>query len=186
MNKDSAFFLQKMLRNPFQVASILPSSRFLCRRMLQEIDPNCKRLVELGPGTGVVTRQILDKGIPAQNLTLVELDPDFCTLLRDRFPGVRVENSGAQNLSQLGCKNVDAIVSSLPLLAFPMGLQEEILSEIFKVLAPGGLYVQFTYGLNNPVNADIIAKHRLQHQTYGRVWANLPPAQVYAFRQIQH
>ena len=186
MFKDAALVLKKLLKQPRVMGSILPSSKYLCRRMLQEVSKDVGPVIELGPGTGVLTKQILAKGISPENLTLIELDGEFCDLLHQKFPDVRVERTGAQNLTELNIPLAEVVLSSLPMLAFPLNLQRDIIKAILSSLKPDGLYVQFTYGRKCPISPEIVKEFDLKHRTYGRVWANVPPAEVYEFRQIQH
>lgn len=143
-------------------------------------------VVELGGGTGRITRGILSAGVPAENLTVMEMNPAFCTLLRQRFPGVLVENRAAQGLVHLGLSKVRTVISGLPLLNMPQSVQDDIISATFDALDPGGTFVQFTYGQKIPLFRDVVARHDLSWEKQDTIWLNLPPARVFTFRKRQN
>ena len=182
MSSDLALFLGQILRSPKTISAMAPSSRGLARAITADIGPHSGPVAEFGPGTGVFTRALLDRGVAPANLTLFEVNPIFAARLRLRFPGVRVVNEGAQEIGA-HCGTVGAVVSGLPLLSFPAALTRDILTAAFAALRPGGAMYQFTYGPRVPVPDSIVADLRLQATPGARIWLNLPPARVYAFRQ---
>jgi len=170
-----------------QVGAVTPSSDALARAMAREIDSKEEGvIVELGPGTGAVTRALLHHGIAAERLLLVERDPHFCHLLHGRFPDVRVLQGDAGKLGKLlkdaGVPKVSAVVSSLPLLSLGISLQREILRESFRILdGDGGSFIQFTYGLGSPVHPVLQRRLGLTGQPVARVLWNIPPAVVWRY-----
>src|SRR5262245_53813415 len=88
--KERVSFLVQYLRNPKQVAAILPSSPAVAHLITREIDVRHAPVLELGPGTGSFTRAILARGIAPDDLTLIETNSEFCTLLQRDFPGTHV------------------------------------------------------------------------------------------------
>jgi phosphatidylethanolamine/phosphatidyl-N-methylethanolamine N-methyltransferase len=172
------------MQNPRQMSAIAPSSRALARAMAKGLGPDTGRVVEFGPGTGSLTRAILDAGVRPENLTLFELDPHFAAHLRAAFPGATLHLSGADTAPEHVAPGVGAVVSGLPLLSMPDEVCHAIVTAAFKVLAPGAPFIQFTYGPKPPVPADTIAALGLTVETGPKIWANLPPARVYRFRQI--
>lgn len=181
---DLALFRRRLLQNPRQVSAIAPSSRFLARAMAKGLGPDTGRVVEFGPGTGSLTHAILGAGVPPENLTLFELDPHFADHLRAAFPGTTLHLTGADTAADHVAAGVGAVVSGLPLLSMPDAVCHAIVSAAFKMLAPGAPFIQFTYGPKPPVPAETIARLGLSVETGAKVWANLPPARVYRFRQI--
>jgi len=141
-------------------------------------------VVELGGGTGAVTRAILAAGTPANRLVVIERDATLHRLLNDRYPGVLVILGDAQNLPSLlrrhGVGHVKAVVSSLPMLSMKKSLQYRIASAAFACLEPGQPLIQFTYGLLSP-----LPRRRLgiEGSVMDRVLQNLPPASVWLFRK---
>lgn len=87
---DRRRFLLAWLRAPLRIASITPSAPRLAGLMTKEISTLTGPVLELGPGTGVFTAALLERGIAERDLTLVEYERDFATLLQDRFPDARV------------------------------------------------------------------------------------------------
>jgi phosphatidylethanolamine/phosphatidyl-N-methylethanolamine N-methyltransferase len=180
MTGELGLFLREVLRNPRRVSAAAPSSRALARAMTGHLGPATGRVAEFGPGTGVFTRAILDRGVAPRDLILFEVNPDFAAHLRRRFPGVTVVNDGAQTLPDHAA-DVAAVISGLPLLSFPEHLSRAIYGGAFAALAPGGTVTQFTYGPKAPLPAAIAADLGLVATGGPRVWWNLPPARVWTY-----
>jgi len=172
-----------MLRNPSQIGAVVPSGRALARAMTAGLNRHSHPVIEIGPGTGSITDEILARGVPRENLCLYELDPVFCTQLRGRFPGVAVHNKAAQTMDAETHKNVGTIVSSLPMLNIPLHAQHEILFNAFSVLRPKGTFVQFTYSNRPPLDIQLVETLKLTCRKRPKTWANLPPATVYVYSQ---
>ncbi|WP_319824090.1 class I SAM-dependent methyltransferase [Thalassovita sp.] len=185
MSRDLAVFLTQILRRPMQIGAIAPSSSAVARHMTEGLEQVEGPIVEFGPGTGSFTRAILERGIAPERLTLMEMNPVFCENLRRKFPGVRVLNRPAQEISDIGEKNVGAVVSGIPILARPQ-IQREMLGNALKVLAPNGYIIQFTYGFDTPIPRQLQDDLGVSVERRATVWANLPPARVFVFRRMQH
>jgi phosphatidylethanolamine/phosphatidyl-N-methylethanolamine N-methyltransferase len=180
---DFALFMGQLLRKPHQVVALAPSSRFLCAEMVAGIDPAAGPVIELGAGTGNITQAILDRGVRPQDLHSIEMNPEFCARLRDRFPGLNVYQMSAGDVGSLPVENAQAVVSGLPLLSMPVQLQRDILTGTFRRVRKGGTYVQFTYGPKPPVTRVVREELGLQWRVSGKIWWNMPPARVYRFFQ---
>ena len=180
---ETLLFFRQLISRPLQVSAIAPSSRFLAKAMAKDLGPNTGRVVEFGPGTGRLTEGILNAGVLPENLTLFEMNPDFVTHLRARFPGVTVHLAGAQTALDVVAKGVGAVVSGLPLLSMPMALRQSIVAAAFDILAPDGIYVQFTYGPRPALDGSQIASLGLSWIQTAYVALNLPPARVHTFRK---
>ena len=88
---DEGRFLRSWLEDPLRVGAVSPSGRALARMMARYVDPQAPGpVIELGPGTGSMTRALLERGVAPERLFLIEFDPNFCKLLKERFPGVNV------------------------------------------------------------------------------------------------
>jgi len=182
---DFALFMGQLLRRPHQVVALAPSSRFLCAEMAARIDPSAGPVIELGAGTGTITQAILDRGVAPEHVHSIEMNPDFCDRLRDRFPRLNVHRMSAGEVGTLPVEGAQAVVSGLPLLSMPVALQRDILTGSFARLRPGGSYVQFTYGPKPPVARAVREELWLDWTVSGKIWWNMPPARVYRFTRAQ-
>jgi phosphatidylethanolamine/phosphatidyl-N-methylethanolamine N-methyltransferase len=180
---DFALFMGQLMKKPHQVVALAPSSRGLCAEMVAELRPGAGPVIELGAGTGNITRAILDRGIAPEACHSIELNPEFCAQLRRNHPGLNVHEMSAGDVGDLGLQRVQAVVSGLPLLSMPLALQRDILTGSMAQLAPGGCYVQFTYGPKPPVTRAVREELGLHWRVSEKIWWNLPPARVYRFWQ---
>ena len=181
---ETLLFFRQLLSRPKQISAIAPSSRGLARAMAAGLKPG-DRVVEFGPGTGVLTKAILATGVKPTALTLFEFNPDFVAHLRTAFPGVTVLNEGAQTAAAHVAPGVNAVVSGLPLLSMPLEIRESIVKAAFDILAPDGAYYQFTYGPRPPVSDAQIAGLGLKVEQTARILFNLPPARVHRFSRVK-
>lgn len=177
-------FLAAWVKKPRQTASVVPSSRYLARLMVAQVDPTDGRVLELGGGTGVFTRAILQTGLPPEKLEVVEINPAFARGLRRHFPHVSVLETPAQIVSTATAGTpgeYQTVVSGLPLLAMDRHMHMDILSESFRMLQPGGSFVQFTYSMRPPVSREVIEALDLDVVRAGQTVRNFPPATVFRF-----
>jgi phosphatidylethanolamine/phosphatidyl-N-methylethanolamine N-methyltransferase len=183
---DAARFLKTLFESPRLTGAVTPSGRYLARAMARAVDPNGEGLVvELGPGTGPVTRALIDNGVARERLVLVEYDGGFCQLLARRFAPIEVVQGDAYDLPRtlagLGRRRVAAVVSSLPLLNQPPTLRAKLIEDAFTLMGPDGVFVQFTYGLVSPISPEVCAGRFSAHRS-APIWRNLPPARVWTYR----
>jgi phosphatidylethanolamine/phosphatidyl-N-methylethanolamine N-methyltransferase len=178
---DEARFLLRLLARPRGIGAIAPSSPRLARALAMQIPQGKGPVLELGPGTGVVTEAILARGIAPEELTTIEYDPDFASLVKARFPRANVIRGDAFDLARtLGdTAPFAAILSGLPLLNFPPESRAQLLTQIFARLAPNAPFIQFSYGLKPPVPAPTGAS--VTRAAF--VLFNLPPARVWVYRR---
>lgn len=182
---DATLFLQEWLGNPRRTGSIVPSSRHLARAMARWLpaDPE-SYVLELGPGTGIVTTALLKRGLREDRLVAIEHNPKLARLLHERFPRAHVIAGDAWQLDELlqrkRIESVGAVISSLPLLNFSEEQAETLAAKIRAALEPQGNWVQYTYRIHKlrPRGA---ASFRLHASKI--VWFNLPPARVSVFRK---
>ena len=187
----TALFLKRWLRRPFAVGAVVPSGRLLAEAMARttfaEMKGRAGHVIELGAGTGEVTKALLAAGIPADRLALVERDPELASFLRRHFAGPRIVEGDAARLpkilSEQGIGSVSAVVSSLPLLSLPADVVRGIVEGVFGALPRGGALVQFTYGPAQPVPRSLSQALRLVGTRGPRIWRNMPPAVVWTFRR---
>jgi len=179
---DLQAFLGEWARRPLRVAAVAPSSRRLGDLVTSEIDIDQGPVLVLGPGTGVFPNALARRGIQANRMALVELNPRFFELLSKRMPEVKILQADAAcaDLTSFGYEQpFSAAVSGLGLLSMKRQTVRDILKNCFDHLAQGGALYQFTYGLRCPVPADVMAELGLQAQKIGWVAMNMPPARVY-------
>lgn len=181
---DNLRFLRALVTHPKSVGAIAPSSRALARAIAARLDPaRPGAVLELGPGTGVITEAILERGVAPARLVLVEYDPEMAACLARRFEGVRVIEGDAFNLGHtlgpLAGQPFSGVISGLPLLNFPNLRRRAYVEGVCRLLEPGAPFVQFSYGVNAPVAppADFGVERA------ALVWANLPPARVWVYRK---
>ena len=184
--QETSAFIVEWIKSPLVTASVIPSSTRLARKMVQGLDPHSELVIELGPGTGVFTNQLLAAGISEEALVLVELNHTFANKLRKKYPNANVINGAAEALPRLQLKKADAVVSGLPLLSMRDKQINAIMKGVFDVMKPGGVLVQFTYGHRCPVKKSILQQNGLEAQRNSFVLNNFPPASVYHIRKRLH
>lgn len=168
------------------VGAVRPSSRFLVRSMLQNIDfSKAKVIVELGPGTGVFTEEILTRMRPDAQLLVFELNETFVDYLRNQFVDERVTfiHDSAENISthlaNASLSGADYIISSLPLANFSDALRDAIVTESKRSLRKNGRFLQFQYSLQSKKYFE--SKFTHVHISF-TLW-NIPPAFVFVCTQ---
>ncbi|TWB08726.1 phospholipid N-methyltransferase [Rhizobium sp. ERR 1071] len=179
---DAFLFFRAWLSAPLRVASVTPSGRALSSLMTAEISAQTGTVIELGPGTGVFTEALLQRGVAEENLVLVEYGSEFANQLSDRFPTAKTLQMDAAQLSKLSLHAsapVGAVVSGLPLLSMPLRKVHAILEGAFSHLRPGGAFYQFTYGPKCPIARPLLDRLGLKATYVGWTLANIPPAAVY-------
>lgn len=180
---EELLFLRRWLANPGKVGAVLPSSAALGRLVARNVARRPGEwVVELGAGTGTVTRVLLESGIPADRLVVVEIDPDLCAFLRRELPRARIVQGDATALRALlpegAPGHVGTIVSGIPMLTLPPDLQRRMVEAWIDVMPPGGRLLQYTYSLLSPLPA---ARLGLAGRRCGIVMRNLPPAWVWSY-----
>ena len=181
---------RQWLRNPLRTASVVPSSRELAKAMVAELPPHATRVIELGGGTGALTRALLAYGVRGDALLVLELNEELHAHLHARFPDVYVVLGDAHSLPELARGSgyldrglADAIVSSLGLLTMPPSLQGEIIAAALACLKPDGVFIQFTYGPTSPVADEVTRELGLTVSRGEFVLRNVPPATVFVYRR---
>ncbi|WP_294505231.1 rRNA adenine N-6-methyltransferase family protein [uncultured Victivallis sp.] len=191
MSKNVLF--RRFLRNPVQVGALCPSSRGLCRMMVSHVGmESAGVIVELGPGTGVITREIVRKMPENAKFIAIELDGALCNLLRQQFPEITVCNDSAAGIGEIlkrySLPNPNVVISGLPWANFTPKLQRSILCSVAEHIAPGGYFATFAYlqGLMFPTGQrfrKLLGEVFSEVETSPVIWKNLPPAFVYRCRK---
>ena len=175
-------FLRGFLERPKEVGSIIPSSRWMERRITRTAEiANANLVIELGPGTGGTTKALLNAIGPDARLLAIEINPRFCELLRDTIDDPRLivhEGSAAEIPDALVKHDLDApdvILSGIPFSTMPQELGLSILRSARKSLKPGGRFVAYQF-------RDVV--HTLGKRVFGPASVqiellNMPPMRVY-------
>ena len=182
MRSDVLMFLRAWVAEPFRVGAIAPSGAALAEIITREISPATGHVIELGPGTGVFTAKLLDRGVRPEDLTLIEFGDEFTSRLETRFPTVRIlhMDAGRDEVPTAG-----AVISGLPLLSMSPRKVMAILGVAFGRLRPDGVFYQFTYSGRCPVARPILDRLDLEATMVGRTLCNAPPASVYRLSRRQ-
>ncbi|OBZ97231.1 SAM-dependent methyltransferase [Pararhizobium polonicum] len=178
-------FFKGWRSNMKAVGSIVPTSGVTARRMASVVNPHSGLpVLELGPGTGVITKAILQKGVQPQNLVSVEFSTDFFQHLVRTYPGVDFINGDAFDLDKtLGARNgqqFDSVISAVPLLNFPMHMRVSLIDDLLSRVPVGRPVIQISYGPLSPV---VAMPDRYQISHYDFVVRNIPPAQLWVYRK---
>ena len=181
---DEMQFIRSWIEKPLSTGAVMPSSRVLARAMASYVDPRSQGpVIELGPGTGPVTQALVRQGVDPGRLILVEFNPDFCRLLRTRYPAATVVQGDAYRLRRLLENYVDepaaAVVSGLPLVTKPLRTRVRLISDAMTLLATGAPFVQFTYAMLPPIPKELSG---VRAESSELIWMNLPPARVWVYR----
>jgi phosphatidylethanolamine/phosphatidyl-N-methylethanolamine N-methyltransferase len=183
--EDEARFLRSWLERPLVMGAVTPSGKVLARTMASYVDPRITGpVIELGPGTGPVTDALIRRGVAQDRLVLIEYNPDFCQLLKRRFPKATIIQGDAYDLedtlSGLLEEPAAATVSSLPLFTKPMDQRLDLLETAQALMHPGAPFIQFTYAVVPPIpSRSQVYKTRASN----RIWRNLPPARVWVYNK---
>ncbi|PBC08351.1 phospholipid N-methyltransferase PmtA [Mesorhizobium sp. WSM3859] len=185
---DELKFFKGWIDKPKTVGSIVPTSSVTARKMASIVNPRSGLpVLEVGPGTGVITRAILAQGVKPENLYAVEYSTDFVRHLRGLYPGVNVIEGDAFNLNAtLGDKRdmvFDSVVSGVPLLNFPVPQRIAYIESLLDRIPAGRPIVQLTYGPLSPIPAGR-GDYTVEHFDF--IFRNIPPTQLWIYRRAAH
>ncbi|CAN7295268.1 class I SAM-dependent methyltransferase [Rhizobium sp. LjRoot98] len=178
-------FFKGWRSNMKAVGSIVPTSGITARRMASVVNPHSGLpVLELGPGTGVITKAILQKGVQPENLVSIEFSTDFYQHLVKTYPDVDFINGDAFDLDKtLGPRRdqqFDSVISAVPLLNFPMHMRVSLIDDLLSRIPVGRPVIQISYGPMSPV---VAMPDRYQISHYDFVVRNIPPAQLWVYRK---
>jgi len=182
---DEVRFIRSWLEKPLAIGAVTPSSRMLARKMAHYVDPQSTGpVIELGPGTGPITEALVEHGVAQERLVLVEFNPTFCQLLRNRFPRATVVQGDAYAIKDTLAGVIDepgaAVVSGLPLFTKPLRMRIRLLRDALALMKPHAPFVQFTYAVVPPIPKSHAG---VRVEASDRIWMNLPPARVWVYRK---
>lgn len=179
--QESALFFRRWIKNPTQLGTLAPISLSLAKRSAALMDqPKDKIVVEIGAGTGRLSRQILKAGVKPQNFYAVELDPELCQFLTRTLPDSHCIHGDAVKLPELLphlVGQVDVLYSVIPLMYLPQETRDAIYYAARAMLKPGGDFFHVCYSPISPFKGhpDILSKKVLSK------WVNLPSGFVWKF-----
>lgn len=176
-------FFKGWLNGPKSVGTPFPTSRYTGEAMARVIRSNSGLpVLEVGPGTGVITSAILKGGTRPENLYTVEYSEYFADGLKTEFPSVNVFQGDAFDMdSALGKHKTlmfDCVISAIPLLNFPMNLRIAYLEDMLNRIPEGRPVVQVTYGPLSPVPMGL-GSFQVRHHDF--ILRNIPPAQLWIY-----
>lgn len=175
-------FVRALLSNPAAIGAVAPSGAALAAAITASIQPKAGKVLELGCGTGVFTREMLRKGVAPSSLVLVEQDSEMSSSLRTQFPEAAVLQVSAQDLSRHShpeLNGIGAAICGLPLRNMSGALHHKLLTAVFEAMHPGGSMHFFTYGVRCPISSSVLDDCGLLARRERFVPLNLPPASVY-------
>src|SRR6201990_3576249 len=182
---DEVRFIRSWIEKPLHMGAVMPSGKVLARTVAQYVDIKSEGpVVEIGPGTGSITSCLIEHGVDQKRLVLVEYNPSFCALLRERYPNARGVQGDAyalrDSLWDVLKDPASAVVSGLPLVTKPMLTRLKLIRDAFAALSPGAPFVQFTYSVAPPIPRSLPG---VSTEASERIWMNLPPARVWVYRK---
>jgi phosphatidylethanolamine/phosphatidyl-N-methylethanolamine N-methyltransferase len=178
-------FFATWARSPLKVGAIAASSPDYCAAMVEHSTVHLPgRVLELGAGTGVVTRALLEAGVAPERITSVEYDPAFAKALKRRFPGVDVICGDGLDLTDTLAGREDekfaSVLLAIPIVRFPQEERRRLLSAYFERVVEGGNVTQLSYSLVPPVRPDPAL---FTVRSSAVVWANIPPARIWIYER---
>lgn len=183
---DEIRFIKGVMLQPKTVGAIMPTSARTAARMASIINTGSGLpVLELGPGTGVITKAILDRGVKPEDIVSIEYSTPFFQHLSAKYPGVNFINGDAFNLAETlkayEGQKFDCVISGIPLLNFPMHARVKLIEDLLKLMPAGRPVVQFSYGPVSPVIARPDS-YKIQHFDF--VVRNIPPAQIWHYKSL--
>lgn len=178
-------FFKTWIDKPKALGAVLPTSNATARRMASVIDPGSDDpVLELGPGTGVITKAILARNVAPEKLYSVEHTEAFLPQLRSQFPDVNIIHGDAFQLDEalpvMNGAKFDTIISAVPLLNFPAEQRVDFVHDLLERLNPGRPVVQISYGALSPVPSD---QKTYSAEPLDWMLRNIPPARLWVFRK---
>lgn len=182
--RDNVHFLTEWAKDPKGIGSITPTSKQAAKLMVSQIPMECDLpILELGPGTGIITSTMIEMGMEPTRITSIEYDKSFCKHLRKTFPKVTFIEGDAFNLDttlkDYPIKKFGAILSGIPLLNFKQKERLALLEGALNWLDPGMPFIQLSYGPKAPVD---IKDSNLIVKPTNWVLTNVPPARFWVYR----
>jgi phosphatidylethanolamine/phosphatidyl-N-methylethanolamine N-methyltransferase len=184
MAANATLFFGLWLQKPLRIAAANPSGARLADTFAGYVDLRRPGpVLELGAGTGSLTRGLVRAGCPVDRIIALEREPRLVTVLRREFPRMTVIEGDAARIGEYltgRAERLCAVVSSLPIKWFPLGAQNAIVRSCLDLLGPGGQFLQLTNAFSSPLPVDDLG---IAGQEICRVWRNLLPAQIWSYSE---
>ena len=184
MTAGATVFFGLWLQKPLRIAAANPSGPRLADAFAHCVDLDRPGAVlELGAGTGSLTRGLVRAGCPPGRIIAVEREPRLVAVLRSEFPTMRVIEGDATRIDEYFAgrgEQLAALVSSLPIKWFPLEKQRAIVEPCLELLGPAGRFFQMTNAFSSPLQMERLG---IAGREICRVWLNLLPAQIWAYSQ---
>jgi len=182
-SNEPVLFLKSFLQSPKHVGSIVPSSRFLANKMVNQAPwLEVKAVAELGSGTGAITRYIHQQAQDSTQVLLFEMNETMRNNLKTEYPTSPCYPDASrlvESMKQEGIQQLDCVFSGLPFFNFDSELRNTLIDQIYKALKPQGLFIAFQYSLQ--MKRTLSEKFIIEKIDI--VPLNIPPAFVYVCRK---
>ena len=180
---DAALFFRRWLSNPLQMGSIIPSSPKLGQLIAKQIDKrSSSSILELGAGTGAITKSLISSGISPGRIAVVEIVPEMAEHLRAKFPQTSVLQADAFDLPIPLLKDtlveIGTVICGIPLVLLSEAKQRQFIQQV-EAVAPGRGFLLYTYCVTSPLPYRTIG---LEAQRLAWTPLNFPPASVWHYR----
>ncbi|MBY0462476.1 MAG: methyltransferase domain-containing protein [Alphaproteobacteria bacterium] len=189
--RENMLFFKRWLKHPSQMGTLAPVTPRLAKLAADLVENPSDLIVELGAGTGRLTRALLAHGVKPKNLVLVELDPELCVFLKETLKDLpecknsmpHIIEGDATKLAEIIPESfkgkVSTVVSAIPFMYIPPIAREQIVKSSFDVLKPEGSILHVTYNPKSP----LAFKKDLKQERVGKLWLNFPPGFVWKYQQ---
>jgi phospholipid N-methyltransferase len=176
MHLGTGVFIQKFIQSPLQVGSLFPSSNTLAKKMTSIVNwDNIREVAELGAGTGVITKEILQAMNSDTSLHIFEKDKEMRAGLQNKYPKCLYYEDASHITEKIGEGTLDAVFSGLPFANFSKAMRKQIVEEAYRSLKPGGIFVAFQYS----TQMKRTFQSHFKEVEISFVPKNFPPAFVY-------
>jgi phosphatidylethanolamine/phosphatidyl-N-methylethanolamine N-methyltransferase len=182
MSAHATIFFGLWLQKPLRIAAANPSGTYLADTLASFVDLRRPGpVLELGAGTGGLTRGLVRAGCPLDRIIALEREPRLAGVLRREFPEITVIEGDASRIAEhlFGrAEQLCTVVSSLPIKWFPLEAQAAIVKPCLDLLGAGGRFLQLTNAFSSPLPTAALG---IVGEEICRVWRNLLPAQIWSY-----
>ncbi len=190
--RENSLFFKRWLKNPSQMGTLAPITPRLATLAAAAIKDPSGLIVEIGAGTGRLSRALLERGVKPENLALVELDADLCVFLQETLPELpmcrsstpKVIHGDAATLAEIippsFVGKVTTVVSAVPFMYIPEEVRAKIIKSCFDIMIPKGEVIHVTYNPKSPIK---FMDNTIHQERTESLWLNLPPGFVWQYTQ---